>query len=337
MKTPLISVIIPMYNAEKYIEKCLRSVCEQSFDDYEVIVVDDGSQDSSSKIVDDFAENYNCLKVIHQENGGVIKARKTGVKNAKGLYILNLDSDDWILKDHLFKMAEEINRNHPDILVTGYIEDNEGVQNKYSQNMAPGFYSGEKMQKEVLENFISTKTYFSFGIYPTLWTSCIKKELVLKAQVKLPETYSIGEDISVTYPCIINASSLSVLDDYTYIYRIQDESMTHIFDEKFSEKIIYLLEYLISVLPKEITGSKQFNDYVVFETSLLVGSYLGIGVNKHPYKDMVKCVKDVLAYPFITKAIKTFNIMEKRVPLKYKIKVFLIKMKWFKAYSYLLK
>lgn len=337
MKTPLISVIIPVYNAEKYIKKCLRSACEQSFDEYEVIVVDDGSKDSSPKIVDDFAENYSCMKVIHQENGGVIKARKTGVKNANGLYILNLDSDDWLLTDHLTKIAEEINRNHPDILVTGYIEDNEGVQNKYSQNIAPGFYSRDKMKNEVLEKFISTKVFFNFGIYPTLWTSCIKKELVSRAQVDLPETYSIGEDISVTYPCILNAKSLSVLNEYTYVYRLQDESMTHVFDEKFSQKIKYLLEYLISVLPKEITSSKQFNDYVVFETSLLVGSYLGTGVKKHPYNYMVKCVKDVLEYPFIAKAIKTFNIMEKRVPLKYKVKIFLIKMQWFKVYSRLLK
>lgn len=337
MRTPLISVVIPVYNAEKYIERCLKSVCEQSFDDYEVIVVDDGSKDSSPMIVDDFARDYNCLKAIHQDNGGVIKARKTGVRNAKGLYILNLDSDDWLLKNHLIKIAEEIYRNHPDIVVTGYIEDNEGIQNKYSQNIAPGFYSGVQMQKEILENFISTNTFFTFGIYPTLWTSCIKKELVSKAQKKLPETYSIGEDISVTYPCIINASSLSILDDYTYVYRIQNESMTHVFDEKFSKKIIYLLEYLTSVLPKNITDSKQFNDYIVFETSLLVGSYLGVGIKKHSYKDMIENVIGTLEHPIIKNAIGKFDIMEKRVPVKYKIKVFLIKNGWFKAYSFLLK
>ena len=337
MKTPLISVIIPVYNAEKYIEKCLKSVCEQSFDDYEVIVVDDGSRDSAPMIADNFAKDYNYLSVIHQENGGVIKARKTGVKNANGLYILNLDSDDWLLKDHLIKIAEEIYKNHPDVVVTGYIEDNEGIQNKYSQNIAPGFYSDAQMQKGILERFISTNTFFNFGIYPTLWTSCIKKELVSKAQEKLPETYSIGEDISVTYPCIINASSISILDDYTYVYRIQHESMTHVFDKEFSKKIIYLLEYLTSVLPENITDSKQFNDYIVFETSLLVGSYLGVGIKKHPYKDIVKSVKEVIEYPLIGNAIQKFSIMEKRIPLKYKIKVFLIKMKWFKVYSFLLK
>ena len=337
MIVPLISVIIPMYNAEKYIEKCLKSVCEQSFDNYEVIVVDDGSKDLSPRIADNYAREYTCLKVIHQKNGGVIKARKTGVGNASGLYILNLDSDDWLLKDHLIKIAEEINKNHPDIVVTGYIEDNEGIQKKYNQNISSGFYAGDHMQKDILGNFISTSTFFSFGIYPTLWTSCIKKELISKAQVNLPETYSIGEDISVTYPCIINAASLSILDEYTYVYRIQNESMTHVFDEKFSKKLIYLLDHLTSVIPATIVSSKQFNDYIVFETCLLVGSYLGAGVKKHPYADIVRYIEDVLAQPIIRNSVKKFNIMEKRVPLKYKIKVFLIKMKWLKVYSYLLK
>lgn len=337
MKTPLISVIIPVYNAEKYIEKCLKSVCEQSFDDYEVIVVDDGSRDSSPMIADNFAKDYNYLSVIHQENGGVIKARKTGVKNANGLYILNLDSDDWLLKDHLIKIAEEIYKNHPDIVVTGYIEDNEGIQNKYSQNIAPGFYADDKMKKEILGNFISTEPFFCFGIYPTLWTSCIKKELVSKAQEKLPETYSIGEDISVTYPCIINALSLSVLDDYTYVYRIQNESMTHMFDEKFSKKLIYLLEYLTSILPENIIDSEQFNDYIVFETSLLVGSYLGAGIKNHPYNDMIENVIDALEHPIIENAIKKMDIMQKRISLKYKIKVLLIKKRWFKLYSWMLR
>lgn len=337
MKTPLISVIIPMYNAEKYIRKCLKSVCDQSFDDYEVIVIDDGSQDLSPKIADDFAREYTNLKVIHQNNGGVVKARKTGVKNSRGLYILNLDSDDWLLKDHLIKIAEEINKNYPDIVVTGYVEDNEGIQKKYKQNISPGFYVGDQMKNDILENFISTSNFFSFGIYPTLWTSCIKKELVSKAQENLPETYSIGEDISVTYPCIINAASLSILDEYTYIYRIQNESMTHVFDEKFSKKIIYLLDYLTSVIPTSIASSRQFNDYVVFETCLLVGSYLGAGIEKYPYADMIKSVETVLAHPLIRNTIKKFNILEKRVPLKYKIKIFLIKRKWFKVYMYLLK
>lgn len=337
MKNPLISVIVPMYNAEKYIEKCLESVMRQSFDDYEVIVVDDGSKDLSPRIADQFAKNYQNLKVIHQENSGVIRARKTGVQNASGEYILNLDSDDWLLNDHLFCIAEEIKDNCPDIVVTGYIEDNKGVQTEYCQNIAPGFYSGIQMQSEIIAKFISTKKFFSFGIYPTLWTSCIKSDLVRNAQVNLPETYSIGEDISVTYPCIIQASSLSVLNIHSYIYRIQHESMTHVFDEKFSEKVIYLLEYLKLALPKYITNSDQFRDYVVFETCLLVSSYLELGIKKHPYKEMIDRINAAIQHPIISEAVFSIDIKQKNIPLKYKVKIFLIKKHWFKLFSALLK
>ena len=334
-KKPLISVIIPMYNAEKFIEKCLESVMTQTFDDYEVIVVDDGSKDLSGKIADQFSEQYTNLKVIHQENAGVIRARKIGVKNSCGEYILNLDSDDWLLAGHLAAIAEEIKRNKPDIVVTGYIEDNNGFQREFSQNIAPGFYAGDEMKSKIITNLISTKDFFSFGIYPTLWTSCIKRNLIIKAQESLPEKYSIGEDISVTYPCIIEAKSLSVLDTHNYVYRIQPESMTHVFDVNFSEKIIYLLSHLEKVLPQQITSSSQFKDYVVFETCLLVSSYLGLGIKTYSYQEMVGHIKRVLDYPIIYNAITGFDRSGKKIPLKYKIKIFLIKKRLFRLYALL--
>lgn len=335
MKNPLISVIVPMYNAEKYIEKCLESVLRQSFDDYEVIVIDDGSKDLSPKIADGFAEKYKKLRVIHQKNAGVIRARKVGVNNASGDYILNLDSDDWLLADHLSGIAKEISDKHPDIVVTGYIEDNEGIQTQYSQNIKSGYYTGKSMQSEVLSSFMSKKAFFTFGIYPTLWTSCIRRELIRKAQENLPETYSIGEDISVTFPCIVQASSLSVLDIYSYVYRIQPDSMTHVFDVNFSEKIVYLFEYLNSALPESITNSEQFRDYVIFETCLLVSSYLGAGIRNYPYREMIKKIETVLEHPIVRVAFSNFDITQKSVTLKHKVKIFLIEKRWFRLYSIL--
>lgn len=335
IKRPLISVVIPMYNAEKYIEKCLESVITQSFDAYEVIVVDDGSKDSSPKIADQFAEQYNNLKVIHQENAGVIRARKTGVNNSCGEYILSLDSDDWLLDGHLSSIAEEIYNNKPDIVVTGYLEDNNGIQKKFYQNIKPGFYSGNEMKTEILTNFISANKFFSFGIYPTLWTSCIKKNLIIKAQENLPETYSIGEDISVTYPCIIAATSISILSIHSYVYRIQPESMTHVFDVNFSEKIIYLLNYLEKVLPQEITSNNQFCDYIVFETCLLVSSYLGLGLKEYSYREIICNIKKAIDHPIIRDTLNRFDLIHKEMSFKHRIKIFLIKKHWFRLYSFL--
>lgn len=332
---PLISVIIPMYNAEKYIEKCLDSVMTQAFESYEVIVVDDGSTDLSPNIADRFAKQYDNLKVIHQNNSGVIKARKTGVNNSNGEYILNVDSDDWLLAGHLSSIAEEIYRNKPDIVVTGYLKDNGAIRKEFSQNISPGFYSGEKMKKEIINNFISTRKFFSFGIGPTLWTSCIKRNLIINAQVNLPETYSIGEDISVTYPCIIKAKSLSILNIHSYVYRLQPESMTHVFDIDFSEKIIYLLNYLEKALPTSITLSSQFRDYVVFETCVFVSIYLSLGIKKYCFEEMIIHIKKVIDYPIIYNAINQFDLLHRKMSFKYRIKIFLIKKRWFRLYSIL--
>ena len=92
---PLLSVIIPIYNVEKYLRQCIESVIQQHIKDMELILVDDGSIDSSPQICDDYANKYNSVKVIHKTNGGASSARNLGLKNAKGEYIIFLDSDDW--------------------------------------------------------------------------------------------------------------------------------------------------------------------------------------------------------------------------------------------------
>ena len=96
MYKDLISVIVPVYNVEKYLEKCLNSLVNQTYQNIEIIVVDDGSTDNSGRIADDFALKYDIIKVIHTKNGGLSAARNVGIENAGGEYIAFVDSDDWV-------------------------------------------------------------------------------------------------------------------------------------------------------------------------------------------------------------------------------------------------
>ena len=337
MKSPLISIVIPVYNSEEYIYQCLDSVVKQEEKCFEVIVVDDGSKDKSPVIIDEFAEKNDNIIAIHQPNGGVINARKNGTKNANGKYVLNLDSDDWILPDHIGRIKNEIEKNNPDIVFTGYTEFNNGITTTRYQNIACGFYDSKGIQECIIDKFISTGHFFTFGIYPTLWTSCIKKELIVDAQQNLPETYSIGDDISVTCPCILNAKSISIIDATSYLYRIQNSSMTHVFDIRFSEKLLCLLNYLTSVLPNWIIQSNQFKDYVIFEVCLMVSAYLGHGVQEHGYSDMLKKIMNALDNPLIMSSINEFDLKRSNIPIKWKIKIFLIKRRWFGVYKLLAK
>lgn len=335
MNSPLISIVIPVFNSEKYIFQCLDSVVNQNEKCFEVIVVDDGSEDKSPAIIDEFANNYDYIKAIHQPNGGVINARKNGTKNANGEYVLNLDSDDWLLPDHIGRIKNEIEEKSPDIVFTGYSEFIDGAINARYQNIACGFYDSKGIKNHIIDKFISTGQFFSFGIYPTLWTSCIKKELIASAQKSLPETYSIGEDISVTFPCILNAESISIIDATSYMYRIQSGSMTHVFDINFFEKIQYLLNYLRNVLPKSVIQSNQFIDYVVFEVCLMVSAYLGPGLRTNQYSDLVNKIVEALDNPIIMSSIERFDLRRSNTSYKWKTKIFLIKRRWFRVYRLL--
>ena len=119
----IISVIVPVYKAEKYLEKCLDSIVGQTYKDLEIILVDDGSPDSSGRICDKYAENDNRIKVIHKKNGGDSSARNAGFKEATGKYIATIDSDDWIELDAYEKMLKKMIENNVDIVRCGFFKD----------------------------------------------------------------------------------------------------------------------------------------------------------------------------------------------------------------------
>lgn len=122
---PFISIIIPVYNAEEYIESSLRTITSQSFDDWEVILVDDGSTDNSPEICDDFAQSDSRIKVIHQQNAGTSAARNTGIAAATGQYLTFMDNDDWWRYDDvLAKMKQKITSTGADVLCHINVDSN---------------------------------------------------------------------------------------------------------------------------------------------------------------------------------------------------------------------
>lgn len=116
---PLFSIIVPIYGVEKYLRNCLNSILNQTFHDYEVILVDDGSKDDSPKICDEFVSIDFRFKVIHKTNGGLVSARQAGVHLAKGKFIVCVDGDDWIGLNYLKSFAEIIIKHKPDVIVCG--------------------------------------------------------------------------------------------------------------------------------------------------------------------------------------------------------------------------
>ena len=165
MEDKMISVIIPVYNVEKYLCECIDSVLGQTYQDYEVILVDDGSTDSSGTICDKYAETNSRIKVIHRKNGGLSEARNTGFDAANGEYIYFLDSDDYIRADALERMHEASKKTNADIYffeAEVFYDDKENVDNSvlYERKSDYGtISSGKAAKKMMLENEFYTVVY----------------------------------------------------------------------------------------------------------------------------------------------------------------------------------
>lgn len=142
------SIIIPVYNTEKYLSQCIDSVLRQQCDNYEAILIDDGSTDGSPGICDVYAKNADRFTVIHKKNGGVTSARKAGVEIAKGDYIVPLDSDEWFADDYLQEMSKVIDQVHPDVIVGGWMTMNDDDTGKKFdvKGFEKGMYSRERIE-----------------------------------------------------------------------------------------------------------------------------------------------------------------------------------------------
>lgn len=241
---PALSVIIPIYKAEKYIKQCVESILNQTFTDFELILVDDGSPDACAEICDVFAEKDSRVRVIHKENGGAQSARKNGLERAKGRYISFIDADDWIDTDMYSYLFDEYLKYDPDIMITGYISE-EGGQSKILQN---AFLSGvycDSSVNQLKENAIYSGDYYIPGIIPALWNKVIKREIIQKILPFVDDRIALGEDAAVSYPAIA-CSKCVVIDNefHPYHYRVLPNSMSKVFKSSFFTDSSILLSWL---------------------------------------------------------------------------------------------
>lgn len=260
------SVIVPIYKVEKYLPLCIESILVQTNKDFELILVDDGSPDNCPIICDEYAQKDDRVKVIHKKNGGVVSARKAGLEVAQGEYVCFVDGDDFVSMDLLETYEREFCRQNVDVICTGYSSYyNEHRIVAILQSGTNRIYSKSELQKEVYPQMLSRKPFFSFYIHPSVWSKCFKKSIAETVYKSIPDEISLGEDVAATYPALLKAESVSVLNYAGYMYRQNLNSMTHVYDRNLYEKIRNLIVYLKSI--EEQTGwqaGSQINEYAVY-------------------------------------------------------------------------
>lgn len=229
---PKVSIIIPVYNSEKFINKCVDSVLEQSFKDYEIILINDGSKDNSKEILNEYKEKYpEKITVIHQENMGVSKTRNNAIKMAKGKYIMFIDNDDFIDKDYIDVFVKEIEEQDYDVVLGGYRRPNEEG-------------------KIVKELKLPQEEWAKFMIFAP-WAKIYKKDYLIKNNIEfLP--VNIGEDVYFNLQAMMISNKIKIIDYIGYNWYFNTGSVSNTTQKNIKNLQVYeLLNSCYDVLKKK--------------------------------------------------------------------------------------
>lgn len=223
INNPKVSIILPVYNVEKYLPKCLDSICNQTFNDFEIICINDGSTDSSLNILKFYSKKDNRIKIINQENCGLGSARNIGLKYSNGDYILFIDSDDYISEKEVELLYENLISNNSDLVIfkiARFVEEENIIYDH------PGFDFDNIFKNVDFDNFTfdyhDIKQYVMNASFAP-WTKLYKKEFLNKFNLKFPVATAF-EDVIFHVKCLLNASKISFVPEFLYYYRLSNEN-----------------------------------------------------------------------------------------------------------------
>lgn len=322
-----ISVIVPVYNVEDLLPRCVDSILNQTKENIEILLVDDGATDSSGVICDDYAKKEERIRVIHKPNGGLTSAWKAGAAAAKGAYLGFVDSDDWIDEDMYERMWESAAKYHSDIVVCGLVFDYEDTSMEKRQEIS-GFekeYYNRQALEKLYPALINDGHFFGRMLQPARVTKLYRRELVEKNMPLCKEEVTVGEDMQLTLPALLDAKSMSVVKDfYPYHYWFNQKSMTGKYDPNYLDKI-KVMEKRLKEISRE-KGSYDFPPQITndFLGLAVIGLKNGVIRNTEGSKSALKIIKRYCNDEAVREALHS-HTMDK---LPVTIKVFLLLMKY---------
>lgn len=333
MKQLKISTIIPIYNAEKYLRRCLDSVISQSYANIEIILVNDGSTDNSGVICDEYKQNDTRIKVLHKQNSGVSEARNSALDLVEGDYIHFVDADDWIEKDTYKKLVQLIdldNTNYDIIKFYGYNSNNDII------NKIPfkGCYSDKELE-DIILSYVGSLNFGGLFIMGVPWLYLINNQLIQDHHIRFNKDLSRCEDRLFIITTLLQAKNLLIIDDVFYHYETSAGSLSNKYDSfRWEQEKLYLTE-----LQREYSKCKS-SHFVDNANSRIVNEYYlralisvdneFFSQNTNSFKQHYSNIKKILNDPALVS--KSENIKTEKLDLKRKISLFLIK----RRYSFLL-
>ncbi len=295
------SIIIPAYNAQKYIDSCLKSILEQEYNDFEAIVVNDGSADNTAELVQKYADTDNRIKLINKQNGGVSSARNLGLDNAQGEYVVFVDVDDWIPADALKIFIDNIDKYDTDLVMakmwhrdvtTGALREH-GLKEPLLSCVNDG---------DIKSNFNKILVGYALkkGVAYSTLAKAYKTSILNENSIRFNENLSYCEDVLFNVDYLKVISSISVVDRYCYCAEDNDGSLTKKFNSQIIDATILSFEKL-SELFKEKQIEQQYCDELeiqllnsLWDIVFRVMSAKYCNVNKKDYRKIVYTILEKL-------------------------------------------
>lgn len=259
---PAISVIVPVFNTERYLRACVDSILSQTLTELEIVLVNDGSSDSSGDICDEYAAKYERVTAIHKENGGVSSARRAGVAAAKGQYIAFVDSDDWIEQDMYAQMFAYVREQGADVVMCDILfETSEGPV--LQKNAVPDGLYCDRARQEIFATMLFHYEWEQPGVIPSLCSKLFRREIVERVLFDVDSSIVYGEDGLCSYPSLLDAERIYVMHRTLYHYRQNPTSATNSYDPDQLEKFLLLAdEFERQFKQRGVDMERQLHGYV---------------------------------------------------------------------------
>lgn len=256
---PLVSVIVPIYNVEKYIDRCLNSIINQKLENIEIILVDDGSPDNCPQICENYQKRDNRIKVIHKKNEGLGYARNSGMEIADGKYISFIDSDDYISEDFLYKLYTKAVEYDADACLGGNTSVLSTKTLVYEHLFAGKILIGDEVKSKLLLSMLGYDEMGNGYTGMSVWRGIYKKSILEKFAISFPsERKYISEDIIFDIAFFAKANKVVISDSVGYFYCYNGDSLTTTYKEDRFEKYKILYNYERQLV-------RNFKNYYLYE------------------------------------------------------------------------
>jgi glycosyltransferase involved in cell wall biosynthesis len=330
---PKISVIIPVYNVEKYLHRCVDSVLNQTIQDFEIILINDGSTDHSGQICNDFAQKDKRITVIHKKNARVAAARNDGIRSAKGKYVSFIDSDDWIEPEMFQEMLNKAEELNLDFIMCDYKKKSDEYEEKRTQPIRGGYYSKEDIKNELFQCLIM----FDHIEFPPTISNCV---CIFNLQYLKTNNLFYDEDIHYCEDSILGSKIMYHASNFYYLkgqhyynYFYNQNSTTNTYNDKKWNSYLKINDRLIDYFSRN--GEFDFSRQI--KINMLYFTLNELGQIRYAENDSLKrrnLIRKIMQHPKVRELFLDFKIPN--VSWKTKIIILMAKFKMVGLYSLLL-